>query len=45
MVYSAIGAEPLRIARAGNNPNSFLAATKPLVTQMSRQGIKQTVLY
>ena len=30
-VYSAIDAELLRIARASNNPESFLAAIKPLI--------------
>lgn len=38
VVYSATSAESLRIARARNNPDSFLTATKPLVSQMSRWG-------
>ena len=37
-VYSAIGAESLRIARASNNPESFSTAIKPLIARMSRQG-------
>ena len=39
MVYSAIGAELLRIARASNNPESFSTAIKPLIACMSRQGV------
>ena len=39
MVYSAIGAELLRIARASNNPESFSTTIKPLIACMSRQGI------
>ena len=41
IVYSAIGAESLRIARAraSNNPKSFSTAIKPLITHMSRQGV------
>ena len=39
IVYSAIGAELLRIARASNNPESFSAAIKPLIARMSRQGV------
>ena len=31
IVYSAIGAESLRIARASNNPESFSTAIKPIV--------------
>ena len=31
IVYSAIGAESLRIARASNNPKSFSTAVKPLI--------------
>ena len=31
IVYSAIGAESLRIARASNNPKSFSTAIKPLI--------------
>ena len=38
-VYSAIGAESLRIARASNNPESFSTAIKPLIDHMSRQGV------
>ena len=38
IVYSAIGAESLRIARASNNPESFSTAIKPLIALMSRQG-------
>ena len=38
IVYSAIGAESLRIARASNNPESFSTAIKPLIARMSRQG-------
>ena len=33
-VYSAIGAESLRIARANNNPESFSTAMKPLIACM-----------
>ena len=39
IVYSAIGAESLRIARASNNPESFSTAIKPLIARMSRQGV------
>ena len=39
IVYSAIGAESLKIARASNNPESFSTAIKPIVARMSRQGI------
>ena len=39
IVYSAIGAESLRIARASNNPESFSTAIKPLIFCMSRQGV------
>ena len=39
IVYSAIGAESLRIARASNNPESFSTAIKPLTARMSRQGV------
>ena len=39
IVCSVIGAEPLRIARASNNPESFSAAIKPLIAGMSRQGV------
>ena len=38
IVYSAIGAESLRIARASNNPESF-STVKPLIARMSRQGV------
>ena len=38
-VYSAIGAESSRIARASNNPESFFTAMKPLIARMSRQGV------
>ena len=38
IVYSAIGAESLRIARASNNLESFSTAIKPLIAHMSRQG-------
>ena len=39
IVYSAIGAESLRIARASNNPESFSTAIKPLIARMNRQGV------
>ena len=39
IVYSANGAESLRIARASNNPESFSTAIKPLIARMSRPGI------
>ena len=39
IVYSATGAESLRIARASNNPESFFTAIKPLMACMSRQGV------
>ena len=39
IVYSVIGAELLRIARASNNPESFSTAIKPLIARMSRQGV------
>ena len=38
IVYSAIGAESLRIAKASNNPESFSTAIKPLIARMSMQG-------
>ena len=38
-VYSAFGAESLRIARASNNPESFSTTIKPLIARMSRQGV------
>ena len=37
-VYSAIGVESFRTARANNNPESFSAAIKPLIARM-RQGV------
>ena len=36
IVYSAIGAESLRIARTSNNPKSFSKAIKPIIARMSR---------
>ena len=39
IVYSAIGAESLRIARASNNPESLSTAIKPFIVRMSRQGV------
>ena len=39
IVYSAIGAESLRIARASNNPELFSTAIKPLIARMNRQGV------
>ena len=39
IVYSAIGAESLRIARANNNPESFFTVIKPLIAHMNRQGV------
>ena len=39
IVYSAIGAESLRIARASNNLESFSTAIKPLIARMSRQWV------
>ena len=39
IVYSAIGAESLRIAGASNNPESFSTAIKPPFAHMSRQGV------
>ena len=38
-VYSAIGAESMRIGRASNNPESFCTAIKPLIARMNRQGL------
>ena len=38
IVYSAIGAESLRIARASNNPESFSTTIEPLIARVSRQG-------
>ena len=47
IVYSAIGVESLRIARASNNPESLSTAIKPLIARMSRQRvfIGKTVLF
>ena len=39
IVYSAIGPESLRIARASNNPESFSTVIKSLIAHMSRQGV------
>ena len=39
IVYSAIGVESLRIARASDNPESFSTGIKPLIARMSRQGV------
>ena len=39
IVYSANGAESLRIARASNILESFSTAIKALIARMSRQGI------
>ena len=39
IVYSAIGAESLRIARASNNPELFSTAVRLLIACMSRQGV------
>ena len=39
IVYSAIGAESFRIAKASNNPESFSTAIKPLIAHMNRQGV------
>ena len=39
IVYFAIGAESLRIARASNNPESFSTPIKPLIARMSRQRV------
>ena len=39
IVYSAIGAESLRIPRASNNPESFSTAIKPFIARMSRQWV------
>ena len=38
-VYSAIGAESLRIAGARSDPESFSTAIKPLIACMSRQNV------
>ena len=48
IVYSAIGVESLRNARARNNPELFSSTIKPLIARMSRQGVstgKITVLF
>ena len=39
IVYSSIGAESLRFARANNNPESFSTAIKLLTARISRQGV------
>ena len=39
IVYSAIGAESLRIDRASNNLESFSTAIKPFIARKSRQGV------
>ena len=39
IVYSVISTESSRIARAGNKPESFSIAIKPLITRMSRQEV------
>ena len=40
IVYSAIGAEWFRIARANNNPEfSISIVIKPLIARISRQGV------
>ena len=39
IVYSPIGTESLRIARASNNPESFPTAIKTLIARMSRQEV------
>ena len=39
IVYSAIDAESLTIARVSNNPESFSTAIKPLISRMSKQGV------
>ena len=39
IVYSAIGAESLRIARGRNNPESFSTAIKPVIARMSTRGV------
>ena len=36
IVYSATGAETLRIAKASYNPESFSTAIKPLIAHMNR---------
>ena len=39
IVYSAIGDESLRIARASSNTESFSTTNKPLIIRMSRQWV------
>ena len=39
IVYSTIGAESLRIARASNSPESFSTAIKLLIARLSRQRV------
>ena len=39
IVYSAVGAELLRIARASNNAKSFFMSIKSLIACMNRQGV------
>ena len=39
IVYSAIGAESLRITRASNNPESFSTTIKPPTASMSRHEV------
>ena len=39
IVYSAIGAESLRIARASSNPESFSTAIKPIVAGWAGRGL------
>ena len=36
IVYSAIGAESLKISGANNNAESFFTTIKPLIARMSR---------
>ena len=38
IVYSSIGAECLRIARASNNIEAFSRSLKPLLSRMQKQG-------
>lgn len=44
IVYSVIGAEPLRTVRAINSPDSFFTAITSLVTQKSRQGVSIEII-
>ena len=39
IVYSSIGVESLRIARASNSPGSLFTAIKSLIARMSRQRV------